>query len=227
MNMQPKTKLLVVDDKAAMRGLLNDYFTEQGYQVSTAQDGELALGEARSQDPVDIILLDLMMPRVDGFDFLRRFRISHDTPVIVITAKESEIDAVVALELGADDYVMKPVRLKELEARIQAVLRRRAPRKSPNRLVFGEVELNAETHDIFVAQQLVKLTPTEFQLLKLLMEKQPNALSKEQLIKTLSEIGIDGLDTTLKVHIRNLRHKLNLSGADIIQTVFGVGYKLG
>lgn len=220
-----ETHLLVVDDKAAMRGLLTDYFTEQGYRVSTAQDGELAMA-AHKQDSPDIVLLDLMMPRVDGFEFLKRFRPKFDTPVIVITAKEAETDAVTALELGADDYVIKPIRMKELEARVQAVLRRKAPKPSTTELTFEDVRLQVDTHETFVGSNPIRLTPTEFELLKCLLLEQPKAVSKESLIAELASLGIEGLDSTLKVHIRNLRNKLLVADQDIIQTVFGVGYKI-
>lgn len=223
---QPSPTLLVIDDKHAMRGLLQDYFSEQGYTVQTAQDGELGLAALKQYQP-DIILLDLMMPRLNGFEFLKRARKNVETPIIVITAMESESDAVTALELGADDYVMKPIRMKELDARIKAVLRRKTVAPVTNNLSFKSVNLNTDTHQTMVNESPVKLTPTEFELLKCLLEAQPKTVSKESLIQQLSELGIDGLDTTLKVHIRNLRSKLEKHDADIIETVFGVGYKIG
>jgi DNA-binding response OmpR family regulator len=224
MNPENPINLLVVDDKGAMRGLLADYFSEKGYNVSTAQDGELALAAVRNHSP-NVILLDLMMPRMDGFEFLRRFRTLHSTPVIVITAKEAEEDAVQALELGADDFVNKPVRLKELDARITAVIRRHQPKS--DLLTYEKLTLNTSTLETKVGGELIKLTPTEFELLKTMLKASPGVVAKEKLIAELASIGIDSLDSTLKVHIRNLRQKLNEAQSDVIDTVFGVGYRIG
>ena len=211
----------------AMRELIKDYFTEQGFSVETAGDGILGLARIKQSHP-DIILLDLMMPRMDGFEFLKRFRVEHQTPIIVITAKEDESDTIKAFDLGADDYVNKPIRLKELQARIQAVFRRHQPLiKNVNELIHGEIKLDLDLLQVTISKELIKLTPTEVQLLKIFLEHKTRVLSKEFLVDSLCHIGLNAVESSLKVHINNLRKKLNYDGAtEVIETVFGTGYRL-
>jgi DNA-binding response OmpR family regulator len=220
-------KILVVDDQSSVRQLLQEYLTEQGFQVVTASDGQNAIYTARHEQP-DLILLDIMMPRMDGYDFLRQYRQERQTPVIIITAREEESDAVVGLELGADDYVIKPFRMRELVARIHAVLRRKD--ESPEKFSLyreGEIVLDERTHSITVENSPVSLTPIEFDLLKLLMRSPGRVFSRSELIDQLADSGFTGLDSTLNVHIRNLRTKIEPDPAKplYIDTVFGVGYR--
>jgi len=219
--------ILVVDDQGGVRQLLREYLTEQGFRVLTATDGQDALHVARHEPP-DLILLDIMMPRLDGYQFLREYRREHRTPVIIITAREEETDAVLGLDLGADDYVVKPFRMRELVARIQAVLRRTqeaAQQSEPLRV--GDVVLDEAMHTVTVRGAAVSLTPIEFDLLAVLMRSPGRAFSRAALVDRLVESGFTGLDRTLNVHIRNIRTKIEVDPANpqYIETVFGIGYR--
>jgi DNA-binding response OmpR family regulator len=223
----PKT-LLVVDDKANVRQLLRDYLTQEGYTVVTATNGREALYAARHETP-DAVLLDLMMPEMDGYAFLEAYRRERSVPVIIITARDEETDAVRGLELGADDYVIKPFRMRELAARVRAVLRRADPAATPPPpLRVGALVLDEATHTCTVRGQPASLTPTEFNLLGLLMRAPGQVFTRQQLADRLAENGYTGLERTLNVHIRNLRTKIELDPdqPQFIETVFGVGYRL-
>jgi DNA-binding response OmpR family regulator len=176
-----------------------------------------------------VILLDIMMPEMDGYEFLRLYRRERSVPVIILTARDAESDTVRGLELGADDYVLKPFRVRELVARIRAVLRRAEP-PDPNRkpLRVGEIVLDEAAHTVTVRGQAVNLTPTEFNLLGLLMRAPGQVFTREQLAAQLAEVGYSGLDRTLNVHIRNLRSRIENDPNEprYIETVFGVGYRL-
>ncbi|NMB53141.1 MAG: response regulator transcription factor [Leptolinea sp.] len=220
-------KILVVDDQSSVRQLLQDYLTEQGFKVVTATDGQNAIYTARHEEP-DLILLDIMMPRMDGYDFLRQYRQERQTPVIIITAREEETDAVVGLELGADDYVIKPFRMRELVARIHAVMRRKDDTQEKFALFReGDLVLDERTHSISLKDTPVSLTPIEFDLLRTLMRSPGRVFSRSELIDQLADSGFTGLDSTLNVHIRNLRTKIEDDPANprYIDTVFGVGYR--
>ena len=219
--------ILVVDDQGSVRQLLREYLTEQGFRVLTAADGQDALHMARHEPP-DLILLDIMMPRLDGYQFLREYRREHRTPVIIITAREEETDAVLGLDLGADDYVVKPFRMRELVARIQAVLRRtQEAALKPDLLRVGDVVLDETMHTVTVRGASVSLTPIEFDLLAVLMRSPGRAFSRAELVDHLLESGFTGLDRTLNVHIRNIRTKIEAdpSNPQYIETVFGIGYR--
>lgn len=219
--------IMVVDDQSSVRQLLQEYLTEQGYRVVTAPDGQHALYLARHEQP-DLILLDVMMPKMDGYQFLRQFRLERRTPIIIITAREEETDAVLGLDLGADDYVTKPFRMRELMARIRAVLRRADG--SPERfelLRAGDVVLDERTHSVAVKGQPVTLTPIEFDMLAILMRSPGRVFTRAELVDLLSGSGFAGLDSTLNVHVRNLRLKIepDPSKPRYIETIFGVGYR--
>ncbi len=219
--------ILVVDDTASVRQLLQDYLTQQGFRVVTASNGQEAIYAARHSNP-DLILLDIMMPQMDGFEFLRHFRKEKQTPVIVITAKEEETDAVLGLELGADDYVIKPFRMRELVSRVRAVLRRQEAAADPNRILqLGDLALDPATHTVTVRGAAADLTPLEFDLLALLMSAPGRVFTREQISERLADSGFAGLERTLNVHVRNLRAKIEVNPAEpeYIETVFGVGYR--
>jgi DNA-binding response OmpR family regulator len=219
--------ILVVDDQSSVRQLLQEYLTEQGFRVVTAIDGQNAIYTAR-HDPPDLILLDIMMPKMDGYQFLRQFRKERSTPVIIITAREEETDAVLGLDLGADDYIIKPFRMRELAARIRAVLRRND--EAPKRFEVihaGEIMLDERTHMVKVRGEPASLTPIEFALLQVFMRSPGRVFTRSELVDLLSESNFTGLDSTLNVHIRNLRLKIEPDpGQPIyIETVFGIGYR--
>ncbi len=219
--------ILVVDDAASVRQLLQEYLTEQGFRVVTAVNGREAIYSARQEQP-DLIMLDLMMPEMDGYEFLRHYRRESRAPVIVITAREEEADAVLGLELGADDYIIKPFRMRELVSRVRAVLRRAEGEAEPGRILReGDLALDVAARAVRVRGEALHLTPTEFDLLALLMASPGRVFTREQLLETISEKGFTGLERTLNVHMRNLRAKIEPDPARpfYIETVFGVGYR--
>jgi DNA-binding response OmpR family regulator len=226
--MEMQKTILVVDDKASVRQLLQEYLSEQGFNVVAVTNGREALYAARHSQP-DVILLDIMMPEMNGYEFLRQYRKERVVPVIIITAREEESDAVLGLELGADDYVIKPFRMRELLARVRAVIRRaEPPDPSLKPIRVGDLILDEVTHLVTVRGQTVTLTPTEFNLLALMMRSPGQVFSREHLADELTEKGYGGVERTLNVHIRNLRTKIE-SDPDqptYIETVFGVGYRL-
>jgi DNA-binding response OmpR family regulator len=222
----PKT-ILVVDDKANVRTLVREYLTEEGFRVVTAENGQIALYAARQEKP-DLILLDIMMPEMNGFEFIRAYRKESDTPVILLTAKLEESDKVVGLELGADDYITKPFGMRELVARIRSVLRRAGSIPHPSsRLQVGEIVLDRETHTVTVGEQPVHLTPSEFDLLALLMNAPGRVFSRLDLLEDLQGTSFEGVARTIDVHVRNLRTKIEADPANprYIETVFGIGYR--
>lgn len=220
--------ILVVDDQSSVRALLRDYLTEQGFRVVVAADGQQAIYTARHEHP-NLILLDIMMPNMDGYQFLRQFRKESNIPVIVITARDDETDAVLGLDLGADDYVIKPFRMRELNARVQAQLRRAQPPETQKfeQLQLGSLLLDTRTHGVQVNGQSVSLTPIEFDLLATLMRSPGRVFSRAELVDHLTDSGFAGLENTLNVHVRNLRTKIEPDPANptYIETVFGVGYR--
>ncbi len=214
--------ILVVDDHANVRTLLKDYLAEHGYRVVTARDGAEALAVAHREQP-ELILLDVMMPNLDGFEFLKVYRKEHNAPIILLTARLAEADKVRGLELGADDYVTKPFGMQELVARIRAVLR--APADDVYRM--GELALNRSTYSVTVGGQPVGLTPSEFELLATLMEWPGRVFPRELLLERLQGNDYEGVERTIDVHIRNLRKKIEADPTRprYIKTVFGVGYR--
>ena len=219
--------ILVVDDKANVRTLLREYLTEQGYRVVTAENGRLALFTARQEKP-DLILLDIMMPEMNGTDFMRTYRKEADTPIILLTAKLEETDKVLGLELGADDYITKPFGMRELVARVRAVLRRTERDEPPEEILkVADVVLDKNGRRVTVAGQGIDLTPSEYDLLLLLMSTPGRAISRLELLEHLQGIALEGAEKTVNVHIRNLRTKIepDPSNPRYIETVFGVGYR--
>jgi DNA-binding response OmpR family regulator len=219
--------ILVVDDKSSVRTLLQDYLTEEGYRVVTAENGRNALYAARQEKP-DLVLLDIMMPEMDGYDFIRAYRKESNTPVILLTAKLEESDKVLGLELGADDYVTKPFGMKELVARIHAALRRAGQRPAQSAVLrLGDIVLDQEKHTVTVRGEAVRLTPSEFDLLQVLMQAPGRVFSRLDLLEAVQGTSFEGIARTIDVHIRNLRTKIEPDPAQprYIETVFGVGYR--
>ena len=220
--------ILVVDDQSSVRTLLKDYLTSQGYRVVTAADGQEALFVARHEHP-NLVLLDIMMPKMDGYQFLSAFRRENQVPVIVLSAKEEETDTVLGLELGADDYVIKPFRMRELLARVRAALRRvETPLEPASLLRVGDLVLDRAAHSVKVGEKEANLTALEFDLLEVLMATPGRVFSRTELVDRLYESGFTGLESTLNVHIRNLRLKIEPDPAAprYLETVFGVGYRM-
>jgi len=219
--------ILVVDDSASVRNLLRDYLREQGFRVHMAGNGQEALLIARETRP-DLILLDIMMPEMDGFDFMRNYRKEHETPIILLTARMEETDKVVGLELGADDYVTKPFNMRELVARIRAVLRRAEHRlPSDEVLRVGDLSLDRSTRIVTVSERTVHLTPSEFDLLAILMATPGRVFSRLDLLERMQGHTFEGVARTIDVHVRNLRKKIEVQPSNpvYVETVFGVGYR--
>ncbi|MEI7846532.1 MAG: response regulator transcription factor [Chloroflexota bacterium] len=219
--------ILVADDKASVRNLLREYLEAEGFRVFIATNGMEALYAARQNKP-DLILLDIMMPEMSGYDFIRTYRKDHDTPIILLTAKLEEADKVLGLELGADDYVTKPFGMKELVARINAGIRRAGlPLSSPDILIGGTIQLNKENRTVTVNKKPIFLTPSEFDLLYCLMSAPGRVYSRSDLLLKLQGTSFEGVERTIDVHIRNLRTKIepDPSNPIYIETVFGVGYR--
>ncbi len=219
--------ILVVDDKASMRRLVQDYLEAEGFHVVTAENGQVALFAARREKP-DLILLDIMMPEMDGYEFLRAYRKEQDTPVILLTARLDETDKVAGLELGADDYITKPFGMRELVARIRAVLRRSSHTTASNSILHAaDITLDQESREVRVGDGMVNLTPSEFDLLAALMSAPGRVFSREDLMQHLPGLPFEGAERSVDVHISNLRKKIEpASGSPrYIETVFGVGYR--
>jgi DNA-binding response OmpR family regulator len=220
-------KILVVDDEERLRVLLQSYLRQEGFEVVTATNGREALFLARQELP-DLIILDLMMPEMDGFSFMRAHSKESSAPVILLTAKLEEQDKVVGLELGADDYVTKPFSLRELTARVRAVLRRtgQVP-PAPEQLRAADVVLDRATRLVQVGGQRVELTPSEFDLLAALMANPGRAFTRAELLDRVQGMAYEGYERTIDVHVRNLRAKIEVDSRHprYIETVFGIGYR--
>lgn len=220
-------KILVVDDTKNVQIMLSDFLGGQDFEVLTASNGREALDVVRAAYP-DLILLDIMMPNMDGYQFITHLRRESNIPVIMITARQQEGDIIRGFDLGADDYITKPFRMRELLVRMRAVLRRAAPREAVEQaLTIGDITLERGKHEVRQRGQIVDLTPLEFQILDVLMRSAGQVVKRAELSMYLMENGYTGSESTLKIHIRNLRLKLNddLNQPRYIETVFGIGYR--
>ncbi len=225
--------ILMIDDQPNVRLLVRDYLTQEGFRVVEAENGRQALIVVRREQP-DLILLDIMMPEMGGYEFLRAYRQEGSAPIILLTAKQEESDKVLGLELGADDYVTKPFGMRELVARIHAVLRRvdtgsLLPSGVGTSAILraADVVLDHTTHHVTVGGQSVNLTPSEFDLLAILMAAPGRVFSRLQLLERLQGTDGESVERTIDVHIRNLRAKIEPMPSEprYIETVFGVGYR--
>ena len=226
-----KQSVLVVEDEPIVRDVLVRYLRHAGYEVGSAADGEAALVAVRNHVP-DLVLLDLMLPRLDGLSVFRRIRDSAGRPaVIMLTARGTETDRVVGLEMGADDYVAKPFSPREVVARVRAVLRRgnatEAADVTPSRLSFGGVEIDARAREVSVDGERVELTPKEFDLLAFMAQNPRVAFSRIRLLEEIWDVASDCDPSTITVHIRRLREKIEAepSNPRHLLTVWGLGYR--
>ena len=223
--------VLVVEDEESFVEALTLGLTREGFAVRVARDGAEALASFDASRP-DVVLLDLMLPRVSGIDVCRHIRARSSIPIIMVTAKDSEVDAVVGLEVGADDYVTKPYRLRELVARVRAVLRRAGPEPEPDEvsvevLEVGDVALDAERHRVTVRGSEVALPLREFELLELLLDNAGRVLTRDTLIDRIWGPNYVGDTKTLDVHVKRLRSKIEDDPAkpSRITTIRGLGYR--
>ena len=231
-HMNPEYSILVVDDDWEIIRILRRYLEQAGYAVLTANNGDQAMQRLRERKP-DLLVLDLMLPDKDGWDITKMIRADTKlaaTPIIMLTARVSDSDKIVGLELGADDYITKPFNAQEVVARIKALLRRVQLGIEPANQVLcvHNIEMDLDAHQVKVAGQMVELTPTEFKLLHALMENTGHTLSREELLEIGMGYAYEGMGRTLDTHIRNLRQKIepNPKKPSYIQTVYGIGYRL-
>lgn len=220
--------ILVVDDRRELVTMVRDYLTAEGFRVFSAYDGQEALFVAREERP-DLIILDLMMPKMGGYDFIRAYTRESDTPIIILTARLEESDKVLGLELGADDYVTKPFSMRELTARVRALLRRASKESSaPDVLAAGNVVLDRGRRTVRIEDRDIDdLTPSEFGLLEALMSAPGRVYSRYDLLEHLQGDAYEGYERTIDVHIRNLRAKIEPDPRhpQYVETVYGVGYR--
>jgi DNA-binding response OmpR family regulator len=220
--------IMVVDDEKRLVSLVESYLTQEGYRVVSANNGREALPVASREKP-DLIILDLMMPEMDGYGFMREHRKEQDTPIILLTARVDDDERVIGLELGADDYITKPFRPRELVARVRAVLRR-AGKTEPQAkaLQVADISLDRDTRAVTVAGRSVDLTPSEFDLLAALLARPGRVFSRLDLLDILQGIRYEGYERTIDTHIKNLRAKIepDSRAPRYIETVYGVGYRL-
>ncbi|MFN8185146.1 MAG: response regulator transcription factor [Candidatus Nanopelagicales bacterium] len=224
------SRILVVEDEQSFSDALSFMLRKEGFDVTVAADGQVAV-DLFEQDGADIVLLDIMLPGMSGTEVCRRIRMTSQVPIIMVTAKDSEIDKVVGLELGADDYVTKPFSSRELVARIRAVMRRRAPERATSEegtLQVGNIEMDVERHVVTVGGEAVKLPLKEFELLEVLMRNAGRVLTRGQLIDRVWGADYVGDTKTLDVHVKRLRSKIEPNPAEpqFLVTVRGLGYKL-
>jgi DNA-binding response OmpR family regulator len=225
----PRTKVLVVDDDKKTVELVKLYLEKDGYRVLTAYDGWQALELARQKRP-DLMVLDLMLPEVDGLDVCRILRgEGNKVPIIMLTAKTTEADKLIGLDLGADDYVTKPFSPRELLARVRAVLRRVSEEEyeGPSEVRFGDLIVDFVRHNVQVRGKPIHFTPTEFKLLEVLIREPGRAFSRLELLDRVFGYDFEGFERTIDVHVMNLRRKIepDRKTPTYIKTVYGVGYK--
>jgi two-component system alkaline phosphatase synthesis response regulator PhoP len=215
-------KILIVDDEPQIVEICKDYLKAAGYETVTAGTGVQAVSLARREKP-DLIVLDLMMPEMDGLEVTRTIRRESDVPIIMLTARVEETDKLIGLELGADDYITKPFSPRELVARIRVVLRRVTNTAESDVIRVGEVELDRAHYEIHLSDKTIPLTSTEFEILATLMSQPGRIFSRAQLLTATHGVSFESLERAIDSHIRNLRRKLEPD--DLIFTVHGVGYK--
>ena len=221
--------ILVVDDEERITDLLRAYLEQAAYRVLTAENGRSGLELARADKP-DLIVLDLMMPEMDGVECLRLLRAEQATPVILLTARVEDEDKVLGLELGADDYVTKPFSPRVLLARIRAVMRRGGQTEpTPTVLRVGRLVLDRGSHLVMADRDVIDVTPSEFELLAALLGAPGRVFTRLELLDRIQGTAFEGYERTVDAHVKNLRSKLQLCGMDaqkVVETVYGVGYRL-
>jgi DNA-binding response OmpR family regulator len=219
-------KILVVDDEPKIAEICQDYLKAAGYEVVTAMTGPEGLAAARREKP-DLVVLDLMLPEMDGLDVCRALRRESDVPIIMLTARVEETDKLIGLEIGADDYITKPFSPRELVARVRVVLRRASGDPASDVIRAGEVSLDRARYEVHLPEKTIPLTPTEFEILATLMSQPGRIFSRSQLLNAAHGVAFESYERAIDSHIRNLRRKLENSDGrpDYIVTVHGVGYK--
>ncbi len=220
--------ILIVDDEKRLVSLVESYLTQEGYRVVTSFNGKDALGIAEKEKP-DLVILDIMMPEMNGYEFMRHHRTTYDTPIIMLTAKVDDDDKVIGLELGADDYVTKPFKPRELMARVRNVLRRAGKSEPTGKILrAADIILDRDSREVLVGERSIDLTPSEFDLLAALMATPGRVFSRLDLLDVIQGVRYEGYERTIDTHVKNLRSKIEEDPRkpNHIETVYGVGYRL-
>ena len=219
-------RILVVEDDRRIRDLLRRGLLFEGYTVDTAEDGETALRVAR-ESPPDAVILDIMLPKMDGLEVCRRLRSASNVPIMMLTARDSVPDRVTGLDAGADDYLVKPFAFDELLARLRALFRRHRLESAPDVYRYADLELNPRTRQVFRGEDSIELTAKEFDLLELFMRHPGQVLTREMIYEHIWDYDFGGESNIIEVYVRYLRTKLEATGKPrLLQTVRGVGYAL-
>jgi len=220
--------VLIVDDDSKLTQLVQTYFLKEGFYTYIGHDGYQALQLVRDKRP-DIVILDLMLPGINGWDVCRQIRKETDVPILMLTARDEETDRLIGLEMGADDYVTKPFSPREVVARAKAILRRTQKSSSKEtQIKVGNLTIDRERHMVIMGTEPLDLTPTEFKIIELLAANRGRVFSRLHIVEQVQGYTFDGYERTIDAHIKNLRRKLadNSRNPQLIQTVYGVGYKI-
>ena len=220
-----RLKILVVDDESRMRKLVRDFLIKNGFDVLEAQDGEMALDIFFGEKDIALIVLDVMMPKMDGWQVCREVRAHSKVPIIMLTARGDERDELQGFELGVDEYITKPFSPRILVARISAILRRSGQLEQNDKLIFGGIIVDKTAHQVLIDGQQVDLSYKEFELLTYFIENRGIALSREKILNNVWNYDYFGDARTIDTHVKKLRSKLGSKG-DMIKTIWGMGYKL-
>jgi two-component system response regulator BaeR len=221
-----KKQIMVVEDESKIARIVQDYLENAGYKVILLSHGDDAVPQFKKSKP-DLIILDIMLPGKDGIEICREIRRTSNVPIIMLTAKVEEVDRLIGLELGADDYICKPFSPREVVARVKAVLRRTHPEPVRESIESGPINLNTVKHQVTISGKELQLTNSEFELLRVFMEQPERVFSRNDLIAMVQGYDFEGYDRTIDSHIKNLRKKMDkeMPSQKLIRTVYGVGYK--
>ena len=217
-------KILVIDDESRMRKLVRDFLTKKGYEVLEAANGEEAMEIFYEDKDIDLLILDVMMPKMDGWEVCREVRKTSKVPIIMLTAKADERDELLGFELGVDESVTKPFSPKILVARVEAILRRSNENTDDGIIRIGDITMNKNAHEVFVGDKPIELSFKEFELLAYFIENQGIALSRERILNNVWNYDYFGDARTIDTHVKKLRNKLGDRG-EYIKTIWGMGYK--
>ena len=220
-----RLKILVVDDESRMRKLIKDFLVKSGYEVLEAEDGEKAVDMFLAVKDVALIILDVMMPKMDGWEACREIRKNSKVPIIMLTAKSSEADELKGFELGVDEYISKPFSPKILVARVEAVLRRSNAAAAEEVIEAGDIIIDKSAHQVTIDGNVIELSYKEFELLTYFAENQGIALSREKILNNVWNYDYFGDARTIDTHVKKLRSKLGEKGGEYIKTIWGMGYK--
>ena len=218
-------KILVVDDESRMRKLVHDFLTKAGYKILEAEDGAQALDVFWANNDIALVILDVMMPKLDGYEVLKEIRSYSKVPVVMLTARGEEHDELRGFELGVDEYISKPFSPKILVARVQALLRRNAGAGGSDVLEVGGIVLDKSAHTVTIDGSDVDLSYKEFELLTYFMENKGLALSREKILNSVWNYDYFGDARTIDTHVKKLRSKMGEKGNEYIKTIWGLGYK--